>query len=50
MCYVKQYGRGLQLAARGPNLAREGQTIGPRSSTKMLKKFITFSYKFIFQY
>ena len=28
------YSRGLQLAARGPNLAREGQTIGPRASPK----------------
>src|SRR6218665_2284226 len=25
----------LQLAARGPNLAREGHTIGPRSSAKI---------------
>ena len=29
------YIRGLQLAARGPNLAREGQTIGPRGSAKI---------------
>jgi len=39
--------RGLQLAARGPNLAREGQTIGPQSSAKMMKKFMTFSLKSI---
>jgi len=38
------YIRGRQFA----NLAREGKTIGPRSSAKMLKKFITFSLKFIF--
>ena len=40
--------QGLQLAARGPNLVRKGQTIGPRSTDKMLKKFITFSLKSIF--
>src|SRR6218665_3903196 len=39
------YTRGLQLAARGTNLAREGQTIGPRSNGKMLKTFITISIK-----
>jgi len=37
------YSKGLQLADRGPKLAREGQTIGPQSSAKMLKTFITFS-------
>jgi len=41
---------GLQLAARRPNLARIGQTIGPQSSAKMLRKFITFSLKSIFWY
>jgi len=45
-----QYNRGLQLAARGPNLARERLTIGPRSSAKMLKTFVTFSIKSIFLY
>ena len=48
--FWKAYGRGLQLAARGPNLAREGQTICPRSSAKLLKKFIIFSLKSIFLY
>ena len=47
---VSTYARGLQLAARGPNLAREGRGIGPRISAKMLKKLITFSLKSIFLY
>jgi len=44
------YTRGLQLAARGPILAREGRTVGPRSRAKMQKKFITFSLKLISLY
>jgi len=35
--------------ARGPNLAREDQTIGPRGRGKMLKKFITFFFNINFQ-
>jgi len=36
------YIRGLQLAARGPNLAREGHKIGPRSRAKMVKNYCIF--------
>ena len=41
------YTSGLQLADRGLNLTHEAQTIGLRSSAKMLKKIITVSLKSI---
>jgi len=34
------YARAIQVADHGPNLAREGLTIGLCSSAKMLKTFI----------
>ena len=36
------------MAACGPNLTREVQTMGPCSNAKMLKKSVTFSLKSIF--
>src|SRR6218665_3946210 len=46
--YRKPYIRGLQLAAREPNLAREGQTIGPRSSTKNAEEMYYIFFKINF--
>src|SRR6218665_100133 len=34
------YDRAIQLAAPGPNLVREGLTVGPRCSAKILKTII----------
>jgi len=36
------YGRGLQLAAREPNLAREAQIICPRNSAKCWRNLLHF--------
>ena len=40
--------RAIQLAARWPNVAREGLTIGPRSIAKMLKKIQFVFFKILF--
>jgi len=45
---MKSYIRGLQLAGRGPNLAREGHTSGPPYSANMLKKNYYIFFKIHF--
>ena len=40
VAYFNFYCRARQLVARGPNLAREGLTIGPRSIARMFTNLI----------
>ena len=43
--YIITCTRGLQLAASGPNLAREGQTIGPAEQRQNAEDIYYIFYK-----